>query len=163
MGALSLDAPMSQKKTLEDEARIHINLASKWTKILEEIRDIPGFQNFLRPPQALDLLRDIPPDGPIILINVDKSRCDALALISGCPEPTHIPLTKLTYQRAFELGNHLRNFLSWHGVRVREDTRALRPAPAYHVESNIHFVLGVLWLEVVKPILEGLSYYVSLS
>jgi len=163
MGALSIDAPMSEKVTLEDEARIHINLASEWKNILEEIRNIPGFRNFLRPPQALDLLRHIPPDGPIILINVDKSRCDALALISGCPEPIHIPLTKFTYEQALKLGDHLRNFLSWHGVRVREENRALRPAPACHVESDIHLVLGVLWLEVVKPILEGLSYSVSSS
>jgi len=163
IGAQSIDAPMSQKVTLEDEARIHISLASKWTKILEEIRAIPGFLNFLRPPQALDLLSHIPPDGPIILINVDKSRCDALALIPGCPEPIQIPLTKFTYEQASKLRDHLRKFLSWHGVRVREENRALRPAPAYHVESNIHFVLGVLWLEVVRPILEALSYSVSLS
>ena len=161
MGAPSIDSPMSEKVTLEDEACIHINLASEWKNILEEIRNIPEFQTFLRPPQASDLLRHIPPDGPIILINVDKSRCDALALISDCPEPIHIPLTKFTYEQAFKLRGHLRNFLSRHGVRVREEYRALRPAPAHHVESNIHFVLGVLWLEVVGPILEGLSYSVS--
>ena len=161
LGALGLDAPMSQKMILQDEARIHTNLASEWKKVLDEIRDIPQFRNFLRPPQASELLRHIPLDGPIILINTDKSRCDALALISGCPEPIHIPLTDFTYEQASQLTNRLGNFLSWNGVRVREENRALRPAPARRIESDIHFVLGVLWLKVVRPILEGLSYSVS--
>jgi len=161
LGTLSIDATMSQKVTLQDEARIHINLANEWKKLLGDIHNIPGFRNFLRPPQASELLRNIPPDGPIILINVDKSRCDALALISGCPEPIHIPLAEFTYEQAFKLNDRLRNFLSWNGVRAREEIRAIRPAPSHHVESDIHFVLGVLWLEVVRPILEGLSYSVG--
>ena len=163
LGTLSIHAPMSKKITLQDEAHVHVKLAGKWDKLLQEIRNIPQFRNFLRPPRASELLRRIPPDGPIILINVDKSRCDALALISGCNEPIHIPLTEFTYERATNLSRRLRNFLSQNGVRVREENRAIRPAPDPRVKGDIHFVLGVLWLEVVKPILEGLGYTVGLS
>jgi len=163
LGAMRTDAPWSQKTTLQDEARIHTHLACEWNQLLEEIRDIQGFHNFLRPPQASELLRHIPPDGPIVLINVDKSRCDALALIYGCTEPLHIPLKEFKYEQASNLSRRLRNFLSWHGVRLRDNNRALRPAPDPRVKSDIHCVLGALWLEVVSPILESLSYPVSLN
>ena len=162
LGALIADAPMSQKVTLQDEAHVHIKLAGEWNQLLEEIRHIPEFHSFLRPLQTSELLRHTPPEGPIILINVDESRCDALALISGCPEPIHIPLTEFTYEHASDLVRRLRNFLSWNGVRLREENRAIRPARDLRVKSDIHFVLGVLWLEVVRPILDGLSYSVSL-
>jgi len=148
--------------TLQDEVHIHIKLAGEWNKLLDEIRTIPGFHSFLRPPQASELLRHIPHDGPIILINVEPSRCDAIALISGCQKPIHIPLTEFTYEKASNLSRRLHNFLSWNGVRLREGSRAIRPAQDRRVKSDIHFVLGVLWLEVVRPILDGLSYPVSI-
>ena len=43
--------------TLQDEVHIHIKLAGEWNKLLDEIRTIPGFHSFLRPPQASELLR----------------------------------------------------------------------------------------------------------
>jgi len=161
LGTLITDAPMSQKMTLQDQAHTHIKIAGEWNQLLEEIRGIPKFHNFLRPSRASELLRNTPPNGPIILINVDKARCDALALISGCPEPIHIPLTEFTYDQAFSLSRRLSNCLASNGVRVREENRAVRPAPERRIKSDIHFVLGVLWMEVVRPILEGLSYSVS--
>ena len=116
LGNLSTDAPMTQKMTLQDEAHSHIKLASEWKKLLGEIRGIPKFRDFLLPPQASELMRRIPPDGPIILVNVDTSRCDALVLISGCTEPIHIPLTEFTHEQASNLSHHLRNFLSSNGL-----------------------------------------------
>jgi len=160
-GVLNTGAPMSQKMTLQDEAHIYIKLVGEWNQLLEEIRNIPGFHKFLRPPQASELLGHTPPDGSIILINVDQSRSDALALISGSTEPIHIPLTKFTYEKASNLNLRSRKFLSWNEVRLREENGAVRPAPDRRIESDIHFVLRVLWLEVVRPILEGLSYSVS--
>jgi len=162
---LNTHAMISGKMSLQDEAHIHLKLASEWNQLLDEIRAIPRFHKFLRPPQASELLRHIPPDGPIILINVDKSRCDALALISGCNDPIHIPLKEFTYEKASKLGDDLRKFLSSNGVRVREEnpSRAVRLAPNPHLKHDIHFILGVLWLEVVKPILESLSYPVSFT
>ena len=163
LGVLNTDAPMSQKMTLQDEAHIYIKLADEWNQLLEEIRNIPGFHKFLRPPQASELLGHTPPDGSIILVNVDQSRCDALALISGSTEPIHIPLTEFTYEQAFNLNLRLRKVLSWNEDRLREENCAVRPAPDRRIKSDIHFVLGVLWLEVVRPILEGLSYSVSFT
>jgi len=160
-GTFDIGASLSQKLSLEDEARNHVKLAGEWNQLLDEIRRISGFHDFLRSPRTSDLLKDLPPDGPIILINVQEDRCDALALISVLDAPIHIPLDNFSLKQASVLRDHLHHFLSWNNVRIREADRAIRLVPGHRVKSNIHFVLGALWMHVVWPILDGLKYSVS--
>jgi len=162
---LNINAPLPQKMSLQDEAHTHVKLAGEWNQLLNDIRRISGFHNFLRPHRTSDLLKDLPPDGPIIIINVHETRCDALALISGVNAPVHIPLHNFTYKLASELRERLRIFLSSRGVRLRDEDRGPRPVLDDDVEtqSEIHFILEELWRRVVRPILDGLEYSVSLS
>ena len=162
---LDIGALLSKKITLQDAAHIHVKLAGEWNQLLDEIRRIPRFHDFLRPPHTSDLLKDLPPDGHIIIINVDKIRCDALALISGVNAPVHIPLHVFTHKLASELRERLSHFLSSHRVRLRDEDRGPRPVLDDDVEtqSEIHFILEQLWRRVVKPILDGLEYSVRLS
>ena len=164
-GSLSTDAPMSEKITLQEEAHMHIKLAAEWDQLLEQIRRIPAFRDFLRPPRSSDLLNSLPPEGPIILVNVHKDRCDALALTSGSDAPIHIPLPEFTHGQASELRDRLRSFLLSHRVRIQEEDRGGRPVTIgeriNEKPSDIHLVLEALWLRVVRPILDGLSYPVS--
>jgi len=164
----STDTPMSEKMALQHEAHTHLKLAQEWSRLLDEIRCIPTFHDFLRPPQTSGLLNRLPPDGPVILINVQESRCDALALISGLDKPIHIPLPEFTHEQASKLRERLRSFLLSQGIRMRGEDRGRRPVRLgrrrdSETQSDIHFVLEAIWLGVVKPILSGLSYSVSLS
>jgi len=109
---LVTDGTMSQKIALEDEARTHIMLAQDWNQLLKEIRCLPGFSNFLQPRQASSIMKALPGEGPIILINIHEDRCDALALIQGRDQPLHIPLEHLTYTDASELRIAYAN-ISW--------------------------------------------------
>jgi len=163
LGTLDIDAPLSQKMSLQDEAHVHVKLAGEWNQLLDEIRCISGFHDFLQPPQMSDLLKNLPPDGPIILINVHETRCDALALISGIETPLHIRLDNFTHELASELRERLRGFLSSRGVRLRDEDRGPRPVFDYDVEteSEIHLILEELWLRVAKPIIDGLKFSVS--
>jgi len=165
LGTLDIDAPLSHKMSLQDEAHTHIKLAGEWDQLLDEIRRIPSFHNFLRPLQTSGLLNDLPADGPIIVINVHETRCDALALISGFNAPVHIPLDNFTHKLASELREILRSFLSSRGVRLRDEDRGPRPVLDDDVEtqSEIHFILEQLWRRVVKPILDGLEYSVRFT
>ena len=162
-GGLSLDASLSQKISLQDEAHRHILLSRQWSELLNKIRSIPQFHNFLRPPQTSDILKHVPQDGIVILINIHEARCDALALISNSEIPTHIALNDFTYKEASELRGRLQRFLSSHSARMREVDRSIRPAPPPDAQkqSQIHFVLGALWVRVVKPILCSLALSVS--
>ncbi|KAF3185297.1 hypothetical protein TWF788_004616 [Orbilia oligospora] len=53
----------------------------EFDRVVEEIRRLPEFKNFLRPPQAGELMAAAS-GGPIILINVSMFRCDALLVQS---------------------------------------------------------------------------------
>jgi len=161
---LSGDASLLQKISFQDEAHLHIKLSRQWSELLDEIRHIPKFHDFLRQPRVSDLLTRLPPNAIVILVNVHEDRCDALALISSLGAPMHIPLD-FTHKEASVLRERLRLFLSSHGVRMREADRATRPAPRPDAEkqSDISFVLKALWLRVVRPILDALAYPVSVS
>jgi len=168
--SLALNGTLSQKVTLQGEAHTHAMLAREWEQLLEEIRGIPAFYDFLRPRTASNIMKHLRPrDGPVILINVHEDRCDALALIPDCRQPLHIPLDNLTHQYASVLRDHLRSCLLSHGRRMRtadlDLDRATRPAPKPNAEngSDIQKVLQELWHTVVKPILDALSYPVSLK
>ena len=162
-GRLSIDAPLSQKISLQEEAHRHITLSRQWNELLHDIHSIPEFHNFLRPPRTSELLKHLPQDGIVILVNIHEARCDALALVPSSDIPIHIALNDFTHKEASELRERLRRFLSSHRVRMREVYRGVRPAPRPDAEkqSEIHFVLGALWLRVVRPILDGLSFSVS--
>ena len=162
--SLSGDSTLSQKMSLQDEAHLHIRLAREWSQLLDKIRRIPQFRDFLRLPQASYLMKHLPPDGLVILVNVHEDRCDALALISGTVAPLHIPLD-FTYDEAAELRERLRHFISSRKVRMREVDRAGRTVrlPNAEKRSEIHLVLEALWLRMVRPILDALAYPVSVS
>lgn len=91
------EARVTQIVAAQDEAQRHAELAKEWTKILEQIRVLPGFHDFLRPPTASDLFTDLPCDGPVIIFNIHEDRGDALALIAGAHEPLHIPLKDFSW------------------------------------------------------------------
>ena len=164
-GGLSVDAPLSHKISLQDEAHRHVILSRQWSELLDEIRTIPQFHDFLRPHQTSDLMKHLPRDGIIILVNVHEARCDALALVFGSEIPIHITLDDFTHKEAFDLRERLWRFLSSHRVRMREADRGGRPTrrPDSDKQSELHFVLEALWLRVVRPILDGLAFSVSFS
>ena len=162
---LHIDTPLSQKISLQEEGHRHITLSRQWSVLLDEIRSIPKFHDFLRPPQTSDLLKQLPQDGIVILVNVHEDRCDALALVFGSEIPIHITLDDFTHKEASDLRERLRRFLSSHRVRMSEADRGGRPTrrPDSEKQGELHFVLEALWLRVVRPILDGLAFSVSFS
>jgi len=158
---LVINGTMSQKIALEDEARTHIMLARDWNQLLQEIRCITAFSNFLRPCQASSIMKDLPGDGPIILINIHEDCCDALALILGCDKPFHIPLEHLTYKEASGLKDRLRKYLVSGNYLMRDADRGPREFRDPDEKGDLHEILEELWLRVVKPILDALSYSVG--
>jgi hypothetical protein len=154
---LSMDAKIS----LEDEAGIHLKHAKDWEELLDTIRNIHQFKDFLRPRKCADIMGSLPEEGPVIIINIHPDRCDALALMAGADEPLHIRLPNFSYQEAERLAISLRGHLLSFGVRLGqplEDDESSRP----NIDVDFPAVLGVLWSHVVSPILEALSFQVGL-
>ncbi|KAF6741811.1 CHAT domain-containing protein [Ephemerocybe angulata] len=160
---------ISEKISLEDEARTHLSLARQWDDLLRSARAIPGFENFLMPLPCSTLLQHLPETGPTVIIAVSERRCDAIALLAGLDGPLHIPLPNFTLTRANEYRASLAKQLQSRNLRVRgggsptlpdgEFTgRGIRPAPVETGgEDPIHHVLRGLWNDLVKPILDVLG------
>ena len=147
---------MEHKMSIQNEANTHIKLAQEWNDLLTKIRTIPEFKDFLQPPSCSKLLKSLPDSGFVIIINVHKDSCDALALSLTFDEPLHIPLDKFSYTMAEvlrkKLNTHLNNDLRMRGiqpVRLNDGSGVIKP------------ILHQLWILVVKPILDRLGFIVS--
>ncbi|KAF6744791.1 CHAT domain-containing protein [Ephemerocybe angulata] len=144
-GQPDISMPMSEKITLEDEARTQVELARQWAELLKTTRAIPGFESFLKPLPCPEIMKNLPDSGPIVVINIGTDRCDALVLLDGMHKPLHIPLP---------------NF-SEHDTTISGD-RGIRSAPRGERagDTPVHRVLRGLWEDVVKPILDALGFTV---
>ena len=145
--------PMMLTESLQKSETLMYNAvkARDWALVLDKIRSLPGFCNFLKPLLASAILKNLPEDGPVVLINVHENRCDALALIPGSDTPLHIPLVHFTLKQASKLADRLQGHLSFYGHR------GFRPAPKKS-KSDLCHILQELWVCVVRPILDALAF-----
>ncbi|KAJ2920446.1 hypothetical protein H1R20_g16648, partial [Candolleomyces eurysporus] len=146
----------SDRISVEDEARVHLELAKEWEELLTTVRStIPGFENFLQPSPCSILLQHLPESGPIVIINVHEDR--------------------FSLKKAKTYSSALGGLLVQKGLRMRteemdtdkeENTehgltgRAARPWTNNPLRDGVvvRNLLGALWKEVVKPILDALGF-----
>ncbi|KIM72304.1 hypothetical protein PILCRDRAFT_81996 [Piloderma croceum F 1598] len=155
------DAPSSldRSQSMEHAAQYHRQLASDWDMVLEKARKIPGFEDFLRP-KKLAKLRSAARFGPVVVINVHKTRCDALIVMVDLDKVIHVPLEGFSYNEAQKMQNSLNKSLSIAGVRTR-DIRGPRMVSTKLDDLGFEAILSGLWTCVVKPVLETLAYHIS--
>lgn len=160
---------LSEKITMEQQVRAHWDSAREWEELLTTVRSIQGFEDFLRPPTCSSLLTHLPIHGPIVVINVHKDRCDAIAMFDGMDEPVHIPLPDFSSAKASDYHAKLHSRLQAQGLRMREESENVefeRAIGKYRRRAAsdkdiVKIVLRGLWNEVVKPILDVLCFSVS--
>ncbi|CAE6438196.1 unnamed protein product [Rhizoctonia solani] len=145
---------------LEQVAQQRHQLAKQYTELMSQVRQLPGFENFLRPRPSNELMLAAQ-TGPIVVINVDKTRCDALILRPGGSEVEHLALTNFTYQKAQDSRTQIEFSLGRSGARERADRRPLIPETDFQ-QDFVH-VLATLWDDVAKPVLTFLGYLGSIS
>ncbi|KAH6881216.1 CHAT domain-containing protein [Coprinopsis sp. MPI-PUGE-AT-0042] len=150
-GQSRFDLSASEKMLLEDEARAHLKLARRWDELLKTIRSIPGFESFLQPLPCSSLLQHLPVSGPVVVINVDEQRCDAIALLVGLDKPLHIPLPDFSLEKANKYRGDLKANLESQQLRMREVQEAMDE------DVVVRKILRDLWNEVVSPILNTLG------
>ena len=145
---------IEQKMSLQDKANTHVKLTQEWNELLTKIRILPGFEDFLQPPSCSYLLKNLPDSGVVVVINVHKDSCDALALLSDLDEPLHIPLQDFSYEMASDLHNQLKAQLH---ANLNDGLVSFNDCNSSGV---IKHILHQLWILVVKPILDGLGFSV---
>lgn len=143
----------------EAPAQEQRRLAEEWDRLVTKARDIPGLEYFMRPRSFSQIVQGLD-YGPVVIVNADQRRCDALALMEGLEDVVHIPLESLTYELAQRLQRDLFRLLSSGNIRQRT-TRAARLVSMDTSFDNIADILSELWKGVAKPILEALAFSVS--
>ncbi|KAK0184754.1 CHAT domain-containing protein [Armillaria mellea] len=149
----NVDTENFKEFTMEERAKEHRRLATEWDSLVETVRELPGFEDFLRP-KKLVTLKNAAKLGPVVLLNTYQASCDALILIPGLDDVIHLPLKDFSYKKAEILLKRLNKSLSALGVR----TRASQPVYGASDKDVFMNVLKELWTCVVKPVLDSLAF-----
>ncbi|KAH8978916.1 CHAT domain-containing protein [Lactarius hatsudake] len=154
---LTKSTPPSYKLSIDDDAADNSRgvdpfgrLLLKQRELLKErdsltsrIRDLPGFDSFLKSP-SFDALRSAASSGPVIIINYSESRSDILILLHNT-SPSLIPTSDDFYDRASALKNKLL------------DSRLKYGLDSSHYGETLASVLAELYDLVGKPVIDRLD------
>jgi hypothetical protein len=170
---------MGGEPSVEYRALTYGQLTRQWDDLVDKVRLLPSFKTFLKPLECSELVQSLPRQGPIVVINVHNTRCDAIALVDRLGEPLHISLPDFSWEKAKKYSGELRKELQDRGLgrrgdsEVSQDEEAERKLGSFgkkgvskekREESRIvRRILRCLWTELVKPILDGLNITVSTS
>ncbi|KDR76437.1 hypothetical protein GALMADRAFT_445475 [Galerina marginata CBS 339.88] len=172
-----------QKLSWEQEAKWFEQLATQWNEIVDRVRCLNGFEDFLRP-QLFSKLRDAAKRGPVVYLvaNEDTSNC----LIMTSTLLHHIPLPILTNPVLLGLVKIIQAAVSEHqisrsfieetvNIQVglpqhvvadlqrwidEDDDRGMRleqPVRGLSSDNLFGAVLRFLWEQAIKPIIDFLE------
>ncbi|GAA1619975.1 CHAT domain-containing protein [Nocardia ninae] len=120
----------------------------QWTSLLERIRAVPGFAEFLLPPSASRLRRQAD-DGAIVMVYADNGGCGALILRDVPGENVEsVPLPDLTLKTAKKQVDRLTAALA-----AADES----PADQDAAQRDIHEILGWLWDTIASSVLDRLG------
>ncbi|KAF8512788.1 CHAT domain-containing protein [Gautieria morchelliformis] len=140
--------------SMEREASHFRRLNDEWLMVIEEVRQLEGFEDFLRP-QRFSTRLSAATEGPVVILNASNTGCDALILTSSGVQ--HVPLV-LALADVTALVNCIQ-------LATAPDSRdpALSASIRADVEGlegltdDLQTVLAVLWRSVVKPVIQSLA------
>ncbi|MGX1567738.1 hypothetical protein [Streptomyces sp. NPDC055506] len=107
-------------------------LAREWDDLVEQVRQIDGFTDFLER-HGIDRLLALGDEGPVVLVNISSLRCDALIVTEGRLRVT--PLPRVTENELVEQANRCL-------VRERSDVGQL--AQPWAVTVGVLLLLALL-------------------
>ncbi|KAF8594672.1 hypothetical protein BDV93DRAFT_579223 [Ceratobasidium sp. AG-I] len=127
--------------------RIH-RLASQWSDLISQARSLPGFERFMRVATTAELMRSAH-SGAVVIINVDKIRCDALVILPHSESVVHVPLRVCLHDKAQQARSQLADLMH-RGVSGETDLTQM--------DGTFETILAMLWTDVVKPVLDAVGY-----
>ncbi|MFB7371435.1 CHAT domain-containing protein [Streptomyces sp. NPDC056222] len=123
-----------------------------WQDLVGQIRQRPGFSDFLRAPTASRLARQAQ-DGPVVFVNTSSTRCDALILTVDADSPVQaVPLPGLTQAKAYEQADRLR------AAQLNAADPGIDPQRRITAQREIQSVLEWLWDVVAEPVLTRVGH-----
>ncbi|KIJ38086.1 hypothetical protein M422DRAFT_259234 [Sphaerobolus stellatus SS14] len=116
----------------EHEAQAHHALAAEYKKLINQLRKLKGFESFLEPKKLSQLIPSSI-QGPVIMINVHTSQCDAL-------------------DKADHLYSQMSSILKMHNIRSPHRKLMLAESDSEDSVGDLQLILTNLWSWVVKPV-----------
>lgn len=152
------EAALPNAELLEQAAQRHHRIAEQYDELVKEARSTKGFENFMRPKKASELLRAAR-TGPVVVVNVHESRSDALILLPGQTKVAHLRLPNLSLGKVQNARAELYGSLYGNDLRERRfmqvQLRKLEPP-----DEAFFSPLNMLWTDVAEPVLNYLKYKV---
>lgn len=152
--ALDRPLPATEGTPLTPEARALTRLETQaaWYALLQRIRSLDGFTDFLQPPRAAALTTTAA-EGPVVYVYAMPKRCDALVLTGDPEDPVAVvPLHDLREPEVARQARTLGKALST-TIDPTMDPTARRAA-----QTKVLEVLAWLWDTVAEPVLTALGH-----
>ncbi|KAJ7872248.1 CHAT domain-containing protein [Mycena leptocephala] len=128
--------------------------------VLQQIRELPGFERFLlsKPISELSLAAKM---GPVAMVNISEYGCDALILLPDLEdEVIHVPLSDFAINEAQALAKLLASVVGTTRCSDKLDgSREGEMAP----DDIFSHILSELWLKIVHPVLNALAITTPVS
>ncbi|KAJ7867416.1 CHAT domain-containing protein [Mycena leptocephala] len=151
-GTLSNAATERQSlQSIAQQSHAHVH---ERNQILQQIRELPGFERFLlsKPISELSLAAN---KGPVAILNTSAYGCDALILMPGlADEVLHVPLSDFTIHEAQAMAKSLASIVRTPGRSNRlHGSREGDMVP----DDIFSIILSELWVKIVQPVLNGIA------
>ncbi|KAG9087839.1 hypothetical protein FRC06_002337 [Ceratobasidium sp. 370] len=137
-------------RSLLEVAQRHRRLVEEREKLIDSVRLLPGFGDFLRPQKFASLISHVH-DGVVVVVNVHSEQCDALVVQAHTRKTTHIALNGFSYQKAEKAHKDLEGYLR--GLGLGRGVYTSKKG----TKTVIKDILAMLWYDVVQPILYRLG------
>lgn len=135
---------------MDDVSRRQRDAANEWPALLEEVRKLPEFEHFLLP-LSFDHLRRAARNGPVVLLNGTRFRCDALILLPGSMDARLVGI-QASYEAVSAMA---RKFVQIDKLLGRGSRPHRRPGS--NPEDVLREVLEFCWIHVVQPLIRVLE------
>ncbi|WP_406491029.1 CHAT domain-containing protein [Streptomyces phaeochromogenes] len=143
LSARMLDHQTTGQGEPPERVRAQHTVVEQWRGLLDRIRRQPGFETFLRAP-AVERMRAEAAEGPIVLINVDRLRCDALVVTRDAVRCVPLDITEGL------LAHTAQDFLA--AAAVDRDQSVARQEEA---RETVFHTLELLWDRIAEPVLNA--------
>ncbi|KAI0063936.1 TPR-like protein [Artomyces pyxidatus] len=122
----------------------HRVLSNKWDEIVDRIRKVEGFEDFLQA-MPFSRIQAVAKEGPVIIVNISHDRSDAIILVKPSFHPVLVPLSPShdLYHTIAELFDHL--------------SKALAKRDSATTDKIVKSTLRSLWEDIVSPVVTELQ------
>ncbi|KAF9468453.1 CHAT domain-containing protein [Collybia nuda] len=143
-------------KLVNPNVNYHL-LAHERIELISEIREHPGFEDFLLPHKYSNLSLAAK-HGSVVLLNYAKGQTDAIIIISPSASPIHVFLSDITAAVVEKWMKQLGGALGEFHINSRE-IRHGRPSASRGISADrvLESVVSWIWEAIVKPIFDILN------